>query len=105
MLAPQSGSDIAGQMGMIQDVLTQDVSAIILSTHDENAAAPLVKQAVEKGIAIIIVNSDIANFPTAVHGVVGYHQRGGTFNLGNYAAGRVSGVAKVGVLEGLPGYH
>ena len=29
MLAPQSGADINGQMGMIQDVLTQDVDAII----------------------------------------------------------------------------
>src|SRR4029450_11822195 len=29
MLAPQSGSDINGQMGMIQDVITQDVDAII----------------------------------------------------------------------------
>ena len=105
MLAPQSGSDIAGQMGMIQDVLTQDVDAIILSTHDENAAAPLVKQAVDSGVAVIIINSDIRNFPTAVHGVVGYSQRGGTHNLGLYAAGRSSGVAKVGVLEGLPGYH
>lgn len=105
MLAPQSGSDIAGQMGMIQDVLTQDVDAIILSTHDENAAAPLVQRAVDSGVAVIIVNSDIPNFPTPVHGVVGYSQRGGTFNLGLYAAGRVAGVAKVGVLEGLPGYH
>jgi ribose transport system substrate-binding protein len=105
MLAPQSGSDIAGQMGMIQDVLTQDVDAIILSTHDENAAAPLVKQAVDSGVAVIIINSDISNFPTAVHGVVGYSQRGGTHNLGLYAAGRSQGVAKVGVLEGLPGYH
>lgn len=105
MLAPQSGSDIAGQMGMIQDVLTQDVDAIILSTHDENAAAPLVEQAVESGVVVIIINSDIRNFPTAVHGVVGYSQRGGTFNLGLYAAGKSGGVAKVGVLEGLPGYH
>jgi ribose transport system substrate-binding protein len=105
MLAPQSGSDIEGQMGMIQDVLTQDVDAIILSTHDENAAAPLVEQAIESGVAVIIINSDIANFPTPVNGVVGYSQRGGTFNLGLYAAGRAGGVAKVGVLEGLPGYH
>jgi ribose transport system substrate-binding protein len=36
MLAPQSGADINGQMGMIQDVITQDVDAIILSTHDED---------------------------------------------------------------------
>ncbi|NWF69699.1 MAG: sugar ABC transporter substrate-binding protein [Chloroflexi bacterium] len=105
MLAPQSGSDIAGQMGMIQDVLTQGVNAIILSTHDENAAAPLVAQAIEQGVAVIIVNSDIPNFPTPVHGVVGYAQRKGTFMLGLYAAGMVGGVANVGVLEGLPGYH
>src|SRR5262249_18261533 len=67
MLAPQSGADINGQMGMIQDVITQDVDAIILSTHDEAAAAPLVKKAVDKGIAVVIVNSDIANFPTPIH--------------------------------------
>ena len=105
MLAPQSGSDIATQMKMLQDVTTQDVDAIILSTHDENAAAPLVKQAMEKGIAVVIVNSDIAAFPTPVNGVVGYGQRKGTTGLGEYAAKMVDGKANVGVLEGLPGYH
>lgn len=105
MLAPQSGSDIEGQMGMIQDVLTQDVDAIILSTHDEFAAAPLVQQAVDSGIAVIIVNSDIPNFPTPVHGVVGYSQRRGTYKEGMYIIGMFGGEAKVGVLEGLPGYH
>ena len=105
MLAPQSGSDIEGQMGMIQDVLTQEVDAIILSTHDEFAAAPLVEQAVGDGIAVIIVNSDIPNFPTPVHGVVGYSQRKGTYKEGMYAIGKAGGAAKVGVLEGLPGYH
>jgi hypothetical protein len=38
MLAPQSGSDINGQMGMIQDVITQDVDAIILSTQPPTRA-------------------------------------------------------------------
>jgi ribose transport system substrate-binding protein len=78
MLAPQSGADINGQMGMIQDVLTQDVDAIIFGTHDESAAAPLIKQAVEKGLAVVMINSDIPNFPTPIHGVVGYAQRSGT---------------------------
>ena len=57
MLAPQSGADINGQMGMIQDVLTQDVDAIIFGTHDEFAAAPLLKQAVDKGLAVLMINS------------------------------------------------
>ncbi|MBA2358214.1 MAG: sugar ABC transporter substrate-binding protein [Actinobacteria bacterium] len=105
MLAPQSGADIEGQMGMIQDVLTQEVDGIVLSTHDEKAAAPLVKQAVEQNIAVVIVNSDIADFPTPVHGVVGYRQRPGTHKLGEYAIDLVDGKAKVGLIEGQPGYH
>ena len=106
MLAPQSGADINGQMGMIQDVITKDVSAIILSTHDEAAAAPLVKQAIDTGIAVVIVNSDIADFPTPVNAVVGYSQRAGTAKLGEYFLGKLNGAgAKVGVIEGQPGYH
>jgi ribose transport system substrate-binding protein len=105
MLAPQSGADIEGQMGMIQDVLTQEVDGIILSTHDEKAAAPLVRRAVNKGIAVVIVNSDIADFPTPVQGVVGYRQRPGTHKLGEYAIKLVDGKAKIGLIEGQPGYH
>jgi len=106
MLAPQSGADINGQMGMIQDAITQGVNAIILSTHDEAAAAPLVARAVDKGITVVIVNSDIANFPTPVHAVVGYSQRKGTHAIGDYLIEKAGGKSlKVGVIEGLPGYH
>lgn len=106
MLAPQSGADINGQMGMIQDVLTQDVDAIIFGTHDEGAAAPLLKQAVEKGVAVVMINSDIPNFPTPIHGVVGYAQRNGTHKIADWAVAKVGDAAiKVGVIEGQPGYH
>lgn len=106
MLAPQSGADINGQMGMIQDVLTQDVDAIIFGTHDEAAAAPLLKKAVDKGIAVVMINSDIPNFPTPIHGVVGYKQRTGTHNMAEWAIKQVAGKdVNVGVIEGQPGYH
>jgi ribose transport system substrate-binding protein len=105
MLAPEKGSDIAGQMKMIQDVMLQGVDAIILSTHDEKAAAPLVQQVIDKGIAVVLVNSDIKSFPTGVNGVVGYGQRNGTKALGEYIAKKVNGKANVGVLEGQPGWH
>ena len=105
MLAPQSGNDINGQMGMIQDVITQNVDAIIMNTHDQNAAAPLVKRAVQAGIQVTVVNSDIPNFPTPVHGVVGYRQRPGTHKLGDYAIKLRKGQPTVvGILEGAPGY-
>ncbi|MES2666919.1 MAG: sugar ABC transporter substrate-binding protein [Pseudomonadota bacterium] len=106
MLAPQSGADINGQMGMIQDVLTQDVDAIVFGTHDEGAAAPLLKQAVEKGVAVVMINSDIPNFPTPIHGVVGYAQRAGTLKEAEWFKARVGDTpAKVGIIEGQPGYH
>jgi ribose transport system substrate-binding protein len=106
MLAPQSGADINGQMGMIQDVLTQNVNAIIISTHDEFAAAPLLKQAVDKGVAVIIVNSDIPNFPTPIHGVVGYSQRKGTSKEAKWFLEKYgSQTWKFAIIEGQPGYH
>jgi ribose transport system substrate-binding protein len=104
MLAPQSGADIAGQVRMLQDVLTRKVDAIILHAHDEQAVAPLVKQAVGRGIAVILVNSDILGFPTPVNGVVGYSEHGGTFQEGRYIVKMFHGHARVGVLQGLPGY-
>jgi ribose transport system substrate-binding protein len=106
MLAPQSGDDINGQMGMIQDVISQGVDGVILSTHDEHAAAPLVKRAVASRIAIVIVNSDIPDFPSPVQAVVGYKQRNGTFKIGQYAIKlRAGKPTVVGILEGQPGYH
>ncbi|WP_162652503.1 sugar ABC transporter substrate-binding protein [Lentilitoribacter sp. Alg239-R112] len=106
MLAPQSGADINGQMGMIQDVLTQDVDAIIFGTHDEFAAAPLLKQAVDQGVAVVMINSDIPNFPTPIHGVVGYSQRNGTHAIADWAIENYGDKPlKVGVIEGQPGYH
>jgi ribose transport system substrate-binding protein len=106
MLAPQSGADINGQMGMIQDVLTQDVDAIIFGTHDEAAAAPLLKKAVDKGMAVVMINSDIPNFPTPIHAVVGYKQRTGTHHIAEWAIKQVAGKdVNVGVIEGQPGYH
>ncbi|MFN3227057.1 MAG: sugar ABC transporter substrate-binding protein [Hyphomicrobiales bacterium] len=106
MLAPQSGADINGQMGMIQDVLTQDVDAIIFGTHDEFAAAPLIERAVDQGIAVVMINSDIPNFPTPIHGVVGYSQRNGTHAMADWAIEQYGGEPlKVGIIEGQPGYH
>ncbi len=106
MLAPQSGADINGQMGMIQDVLTQDVDAIIFGTHDEFAAAPLLEQAVDAGMAVLMINSDIPNFPTPIHGVVGYSQRNGTHAIADWAIENYGDEPlQVGIIEGQPGYH
>lgn len=105
-LAPQEGTDTYAQAGMIQDAISRGVDAIIITTHDEHAAAPVLKAAVDKGIVVVIANSDIRSFPTPIHAVVGYSQRRAMRQLGQY----LTQLAKthplnVGIIEGLPGYH
>ncbi|MEX3013988.1 sugar ABC transporter substrate-binding protein [Gymnodinialimonas hymeniacidonis] len=105
-LSPYSGSDLAGQMGMLQDVTSRpDVDAIILISFDESALAPLVEEAVNAGKAVIIINSDIPDFPTPVHGVVGVNQRAVNHALADWAIEQAGGDARnVGILDGEPGY-
>jgi ribose transport system substrate-binding protein len=91
---------------MIQDAVSRGVDAIIITTHDEHAAAPVLKRAVSKGIVVVIANSDIRSFPTPIHAVVGYSQRKAMQQLGRYVSERAStGLLNIALIEGLPGYH
>lgn len=72
MLAPQSGADINAQISLIEEVIENKVDAIILSALDDKKEAPIINKAVNQGIVVIVVNSDLKNFPTPIHGIVGY---------------------------------
>lgn len=106
MLSPYSGSDQAGQMGMLQDVSSrEDVDAIVLISFDEQALAPLVGEAVNNGKAVIIINSDILDYPTPIHGVIGVSQRQANHALYDWAREQLGEDPRtVAVLEGEPGY-
>lgn len=106
MLSPYSGSDQAGQMGMLQDVTSRkDVDAILIISFDEHSLAPLIKKAVDAGKVVVIVNSDIPNFPTPVHGVVGVNQRNANKALAEWARAQAKDAPKsLGVLDGEPSY-
>src|SRR6266545_8202943 len=56
--SPVSGADYAGQASRMRDVIHRGVDGIIFHTHNNSATAPLVKQAVAAGIAVVIVNQD-----------------------------------------------
>lgn len=106
MLSPYAGSDQAAQLGMLQDVTSRaDVDAILLISFDEHSLAPLVKKAVDAGKVVVIINSDIPNYPTPVHGVVGVTQRVANKALAEWAVKSVNGEARtVGILDGEPSY-
>ena len=102
--APVSGADYAGQASRMRDVIHRGVDGIIFHTHNNSATAPLVKQAVAAGVAVVIVNQDLTAFPAPIHAVVGYRERKTDFKMGQYAIKLMHGNAKIGLIEGLPGY-
>lgn len=104
MLAPTE-DNVSEQVGMIQDAATRGADVIIMNTHDQAAAAPVVKQAADQGVAIVLVNSDIPDFPTPVQAVVGYKQRAGDTLVGQYAVKTANGAeVKYGLIDGAPGW-
>ncbi|MGH3321445.1 MAG: sugar ABC transporter substrate-binding protein [Streptosporangiaceae bacterium] len=103
-LGPESGSDYAKQASMMRDVIHRGVDGIIFHTHNNAATAPILKQAVQQGIAVVMVNSDILSFPTPIHAVVGYKEHDADVKAGEYAVKLMHGNAKIGIIEGLPGY-
>ena len=106
MLGPWSGLDQAAQIGMLQDVTARDdVDGIILISFDEQALAPLVEQAVQAGKAVLIVNSDIKEWPTPIHGVIGVSQRKVNHALYDWSRTQLGDSPReTGVLRGQPGY-
>ena len=100
MIAPPK-DDVSIQLGMIQDAVTRGANAIVMNTHDQQAATPVIKAAADAGVALIIINSDIPNFPTPVQAVVGYKQRSGDKKVGQYVVKAAAGKpVKYAVIEG-----
>jgi len=102
--APVSGADYAGQASRMRDIIHRGVDGIIFHTHNNSATAPLIKQAADEGIAVVIVNQDLTNFPAPVHAVVGYRERKTDHKMGKYAVKQMNGKANIGLIAGLPGY-
>lgn len=95
------------QRDMLKNIVEGDhADILIFGTHNPPLVAPLVARAVDAGMVVIIVNSDVPDFDTPVHAVVGYAQRNGTRALGAYLSEAFEGEhLKVGILEGAAGYH
>lgn len=103
---PSGSGDNNVHVRMMDEVINQDISALIVAVRDATLAAPVIRRAVDRGIVVVVVNSDLRNFPTPVHAVVGYSNRRANRAMGEYAVRLIQGrQTAVGIIEGAPGYH
>lgn len=112
-VGPPGSGDNEVHVALIEQVLSSpsvhglpDVHGLIVAVRDAELAAPVLRQAVDAGVIVVVANSDLQSFPTPIHAVVGYSQNGANRAMGDYAGRLAAGQAmQVGIIEGAPGYH
>lgn len=95
------------QLKLLKSVVKdKKADIIIISTHNPPLIASTIKEAVDSGVVVVLVNSDVPDFNTPIHAVVGYNQKKGTVKIGDYLEKISKGKGlNIGILEGAPGYH
>jgi ABC-type sugar transport system substrate-binding protein len=60
--APQSYTDVQGQISMVEDAIQSGVNAICIAAVDSTAILPALNKASQQGIAVIIFNTRVPDF-------------------------------------------
>lgn len=97
--------DTAGQIRLVEQMLTQRVAALVIAPADSKALVPVLQTAIAKGV--IVINIDNRLDATALAGkritvpFVGPDNRAGAKLAGEYLAKQLTAGNKVGILEGV----
>lgn len=96
-----AGEDTTKQANDIEDLISKNVSVLIVNPVDSDAVAPAVKDAKERGIRIISVDREVSG--VEVDCEIASDNVGGAEKAGKYLISLVGEGAKVAELEGVSG--
>lgn len=96
-----SGTDIEGQIALVQSMTSQGVKGIAITPVDATVASALDK-AVAAGVKIVLIDNDIPGW-TGKTSYVGTDNFQGGVLAGKWLRERTKDGQKFGVLEGVPG--
>ena len=105
-----AGGDVARQIAQIEDLIQQDVDAIIIWPTNGEAVIPAVRKASQAGIPVIVTNSNIAeqgfDFVASFSGPDNITQgaRAAEIMCDRFKDQGIDGEAKIVQISGQPGY-
>ncbi|MCD8097522.1 MAG: sugar ABC transporter substrate-binding protein [Lachnospiraceae bacterium] len=102
ILAPESESDYASQVQIVEDFITQGVDAIAICAINSEAITTAVKEANEAGIPIVMFNGNAELEDCDVLSYVSYNQYDAGAMVAEWVAENVGTELKVAIVEGLP---
>lgn len=93
------GNEVEPQIKAMEDLITQDVDAIILSANSSEALNPMIQQAQEANIPVIAANAEVME-PDAYVGSIEYDNGFQAGEIaGEYIKENLDGEAKVAILR------
>ncbi len=97
--------DLSRQVALVDEMIAQGVTAIVIAPADSKALVPACRRAEEAGIVVVNIDNKLDSAVLADQGIavpfVGPDNREGARKVGGYLAGRLKAGDRVGVLEGI----
>jgi ribose transport system substrate-binding protein len=97
--------DLARQVGLVEEMIAQQVDAIVIAPADSKALVSVLKRAQSAGIVVVNIDNKLDEAVLSEAGVqipfVGPDNRAGARLVGEYLATRLTAGDPVGVLEGI----
>lgn len=98
--------DVSKQIDLVEQMIAQKVSAIVIAPADSKALVPVCKKAMQAGIVVVNIDNQLDAAVKADQGVaipfVGPDNRKGAKLAGEYLAGKLHAGDKVAIVEGAP---
>ncbi|HWR23815.1 MAG TPA: sugar ABC transporter substrate-binding protein [Feifaniaceae bacterium] len=102
VVAPESESDYAAQMQIMEDMITRKVAGIAVCGINIDALVAGVKKANEAGIPVVMFNTLTELAGGEVYAYSGYDQYNGGGKIADWVSAQTGGKANVAIIEGLP---
>jgi ABC-type sugar transport system substrate-binding protein len=101
-LTPGGDVDVPGQISIVQDVITRRPDAMLIAPVAPDQLRPVLQRAVDRGIKVVLVDTDIPGWPGKTTIVATNNVRSAAAGC-KYLAQKLGDRGKVAVLAGTPG--
>lgn len=105
VLSPERETDYAGQVRIVEDMITEGVDGICICAINADAVSAAIRKANDANIPVVVFNG-LTELPNCkVEAYVGYDQRNGGRKVGEFVNEQLGGKGNLAIIQGLPGYH
>lgn len=101
-LKPGGEVDPAGQIAVVENMLTRGIDALVIAPNAPDQLQPVLQRAVDDGVPVILVDTDIPGFDAKTT-FIGTNNFDSGKAAGDYIVEQLGGTGTLGLLEGTPG--